>query len=274
MLLTPALQQLEAAAQQQYQELITRLLLQLHVLPRPALVGISGAQGSGKSTLAAELVAQLTQRGIKAGAVSLDDYYLSKTCRQQLAQQIHPLFSQRGVPGTHDIDQAINDACAVLAGSLVALPQFDKALDEPASPLPEQQLDILIVEGWCLGLAPQTAAELTQPVNALEADEDAEGNWRGYVNAQLAGPYAEYWRLLNPLVWLQAPDWECICRWRAKQEQELWQNRGTGMTDNELARFMLTFQRLTQAGWQQLPVIADFRVQLDSQHAATLLAAD
>lgn len=259
---------------EQYSILIRQLQRMLQSLPRPAVIGISGAQGSGKTTLARALVKYLTSQGLAAATVSLDDYYHSKAQRQQLALDIHPLLTQRGVPGTHDIDKAISDACAVLAGGPVALPQFDKALDEPATPLAEQQLDILIVEGWCLGIAPQTAAELTQPVNALEADEDAEGSWRGYVNAQLAGSYAEYWRLLNPLIWLKAPDWECICRWRAKQEQELWQGRGAGMTDRELARFMLPFQRLTQASWQQLPAIADFTVQLDSQHTATLLAAD
>ena len=245
--------------------------LQLHLtamlqqLTWPAVVGISGAQGSGKSTLAAELVAQLKSHGIRAAAVSLDDYYLSKAQRQQLAQHVHPLLRQRGVPGTHHIQQAINDATAVLAGQPVALPQFDKALDEPAAALPAQQLDLLIVEGWCLGVKPQTSAELAVAVNVLEQHEDSAGRWRHYVNSQLAGPYADYWQLLKPLIWLNAPDWQSVCRWRAKQEQQLWQNRGTGMTDTELARFMLPFQRLTLASWQQLPKVADIVINLNPQ---------
>ncbi len=253
-----------------YQITLAQLMAKLQSdLCLPAVVGISGAQGSGKSTLAAELVAQLKQQGLAAAAVSLDDYYLNKAQRQQLAQTEHPLLAQRGVPGTHNIEQAISNASAVLAGRPVALPRFDKALDEPAAPLAAQQLDILLVEGWCLGVQPQTTAELTQPVNTLEANEDPDGRWRHYVNAQLAGPYAMYWQLLKPLVWLQAPDWDCVCRWRAKQEQQLWQNRGTGMTDTELARFMLPFQRLTQAGWQQLPQRADIIITLSQQHSLT-----
>lgn len=232
----------------------------------PAVIGISGAQGSGKSTLAAELVVQLKQQGLAAAAVSLDDYYLNKAQRQQLAQTEHPLLAQRGVPGTHDIEQAINDTNAVLAGRPVALPQFDKALDQPAMPLAEQLLDILIVEGWCVGLEPQTAAELAAPLNTLEAVADTDGSWRRYVNTQLAGLYTDYWRLLTPLVWLQAPDWDCVCRWRAKQEQQLWRERGSGMTEAELSRFMLSFQRLTQASWQQLPQRADCIITLDQQH--------
>ena len=262
---------LDPTAQQHYDSVITLLLHKMAVLSLPAVVGISGAQGSGKSTLAALLVQQLTLHGIKAAAVSLDDYYLSKVQRTQLAQSIHPLLAQRGVPGTHNIQQAIKDAYAVLAGEAVTLPKFDKALDEPAAPLPLQQLDILIVEGWCVGVTPQTEAELAMPVNTLEASEDEDGRWRHYINAQLAGPYTEYWHLLKSLIWLQAPNWDCVCRWRARQEQQLWQERGSGMTDIELARFMLPFQRLTQAGWQQMPQRANSIITLDQQQNMTLI---
>ncbi|WP_213995581.1 ATP-binding cassette domain-containing protein [Arsukibacterium sp.] len=266
--------QLTPAADAAYKQLLLQLLKPLLTLPTPAVIGISGAQGTGKSTLARALTELLVSRGIAAGSVSLDDYYLSQAQRQQLAQTIHPLLAQRGVPGTHDIQQAIRDAKAVLAGQPVALRQFDKVLDEPVAALPAQQLDLLIVEGWCLGIQPQAEADLAVPVNTMEALEDTVGQWRHYVNQQLAGAYADYWQLLKPLVWLQAPDWECICRWQAQQEQQLRQARGRGMSDNELARFMLPFQRLTLASWQQLPAIVTATVLLDQQHIPTLLAAD
>lgn len=254
-------------ASAQYQTTLAQLAEKLQSdLSLPAVVGISGAQGSGKSTLAAALVTQLQQQGIPAAAVSLDDYYLSKAQRQALAEQVHPLLVQRGVPGTHDIGRAIADIKAVLAGHEVALPQFDKALDEPAVAKPPRRLQVLIVEGWCLGVTAQSDAELSLPVNGLEANEDADGCWRRYVNRQLSTAYAECWQLLQPLIWLKAPDWDSVCRWRAQQEQQLWQKRGTGMSDQQLSRFMLPFQRLTLASWQQLPPLADYIVTLDSQH--------
>lgn len=250
-----------------YQTTLAQLMAKLQSdLKLPKLIGISGAQGSGKSTLAAELVYQLKLQGYAAATVSLDDYYLGKAQRQHLAQQIHPLLVQRGVPGTHNIKQALADAKAVLQGQAVTLPRFDKALDEPAMALPPQQLDILIVEGWCLGVKPQSVADLTAPVNELEQLEDSDGRWRHYVNTQLAGLYADYWRLLKPLIWLKAPNWNSVCRWRAKQEQQLWHERGRGMAEHELARFMLPFQRLTEVSWQQLPLSADIIIELDPQH--------
>ena len=166
-------------ASAQYQTTLAQLAEKLQSdLSLPAVIGISGAQGSGKSTLAAALVKQLQRQGIRAAAVSLDDYYLSQSRRQMLAQQVHPILVQRGVPGTHDIDQALADARAVLAGKKVALPQFDKALDEPVATKAPQLLDLLIVEGWCVGVAAQSEVDLQQPVNALEADEDSDGRWR------------------------------------------------------------------------------------------------
>ena len=105
----------------------------------------------------------------------------------------------------------------------------------------------------------------TAPVNALEAGEDTDGRWRHYVNSQLAGLYADYWQLLKPLIWLKAPDWQSVCRWRAKQEQQLRRERGRGMTEAELVRFMLPFQRLTLASWQQLPKVADIVINLNPQ---------
>ncbi|MEE2024279.1 kinase [Alkalimonas mucilaginosa] len=253
-----------------YQQLLAQLCSHLLALPKPAVVGISGAQGSGKSTLARLLTEQLTALDLTTATVSLDDYYLSKALRQQLAEQVHPLLAQRGVPGTHAIDRAIADANKVLAAKPVQLPCFDKALDEPVADRPLQQLQLLIVEGWCLGLSPQSAQELEQPQNSLEANADPTGQWRHFINQQLAGAYQQYWQLLRPLIWLQAPDWESVCRWRAKQEQQLWQQHGQGMTKQQLEYFMLSFERLTRVSWQQLPWLADLCIPLDHQQQPQL----
>lgn len=252
------------------QTVLLQLIPALQAIPGQAVIGISGAQGSGKSTLAGLLAKLLTASGKPAAAVSLDDYYLSRTARQQLAQQVHPLLAQRGVPGTHNIQRAITDAKRVLQGKPVALPQFDKALDEPVADLPEQQYQILIVEGWCLAVTAQSEAELAQAVNEYEKQQDSDGRWRHYVNQQLAGGYTEYWQLLQPLIWLQAPDWQAICRWRSNQEESLKQQRGAGMSEAELARFMLSFQRLTEASWQQLPARAHYIITLDQQQRPQL----
>ncbi|WP_240652711.1 kinase [Rheinheimera riviphila] len=237
----------------------------------PAVIGISGAQGSGKTTLSTLLVQFAQEQGVIAGAVSLDDYYLSQQQRAVLAAKVHPLLVMRGVPGSHHIAQAIADAQAVRNGQPVALPRFDKALDQPIAARAPQQFSLLIIEGWCLGLTAQSTADLQQAVNQLEQSEDQSFSWRHFVNQQLAGQYQQYWSLLSSLIWLKAPDWPTICRWRALQEHQLRQQCGKGMNDIELERFMQTFQRLTEHSFLVLPQRADLVVELDAFHQPQLL---
>lgn len=86
---------------------------------RPWIVALSGLPGSGKSTLAAATVAKAKRRSWPALALSLDDVYLPRRARQQLAAHIHPLLLTRGVPGTHDL--------ALLQHVLSALPHASDA---------------------------------------------------------------------------------------------------------------------------------------------------
>ena len=73
---------------------------------------ITGLQGTGKSTIAAQLVALARQRGIRAVALSIDDFYLDRDARVALGREVHPLLATRGVPGTHSpaLGQAVIDA--------------------------------------------------------------------------------------------------------------------------------------------------------------------
>jgi D-glycerate 3-kinase len=262
----------EPQQRKEYRDFVRQLWLKLSIdLPFPAVIGLTGAQGSGKTTLATLLVLWAREQGRTAAAVSLDDYYLSQQQRAVLATTVHPLLAMRGMPGTHAIEQAIVDAQAVLCGKSVALPTFDKAKDQPGSPRALQQVDLLIVEGWCLGLTAQSFEQLTTAINTLELTEDQTGNWRIFVNQQLAGLYQQYWQLFSKLIWLKAPDWQAICRWRALQEQQLWLSRGHGMSDAELARFMQSFQRLTEYSFLVLPQQADLVVELDQQHRPQLI---
>ncbi|MYJ73656.1 MAG: hypothetical protein F4089_00575, partial [Gammaproteobacteria bacterium] len=65
--------------------------------------GLGGGQGAGKSTLG-RLIAQAgSMLGIRIEVLSIDDFYLTKEQRLQLAEDVHPLLATRGPPGTHDV---------------------------------------------------------------------------------------------------------------------------------------------------------------------------
>ena len=67
------------------------------------IVGISGIDGSGKSTLADELVRRLTEQGVTATSVHLDDFLNPKTIRHKNTDQIAGYFDDN-----FDYDSLIN----------------------------------------------------------------------------------------------------------------------------------------------------------------------
>jgi len=179
-------------------------------------LGINGAQGTGKSTLAdyLKLILEI-EYGWSVAVLSIDDFYLTKAERSQLAQDIHPLLATRGVPGTHDIQMlvdCIERLRALEPDNTMTLPRFDKAHDDRASPdscpTVSGAIDLIILEGWCVGSQPQSEESLSQAINTLEEHQDDSGTWRRYVNEQLQGPYAELFAHLDGLVFLQAPSFD------------------------------------------------------------------
>jgi D-glycerate 3-kinase len=234
---------------------------------RTAVIGLCGPQGSGKSTIAEVARRLLEARGMRTVALSLDDFYLTHEARQRLGREVHPLLATRGPPGTHDVALAGAVLDQLRAKGKVALPRFDKASDN-RSPRGSWQtvaspVDVIILEGWCVGAAAQGLAALAQPVNDLERDEDPKAVWRTYVNDQLDGPYQALFERLHDLILLEAPSFEVVAGWRAEQERKLRDRTGAGMSDAEVARFVAHYERLTRWILAEMPARADWVVTLD-----------
>jgi D-glycerate 3-kinase len=246
----------------------------LHRSKRPLLLGINGAQGSGKTTLAGIICLLLQQQhGLRCASLSLDDLYLTKAEREVLAQDIHPLFITRGVPGTHDMQLGNGILDQVEAGQPVVLPRFDKLTDDrvPAEQWTEHApLDVLILEGWCVGCRPQE--DIREPVNALETDEDQDGRWRQHVNSCLQSEYAELFSRLHALLMLAVPSMEKVYQWRELQEKKLERKHGSrGMSAEEVRRFIMHYERLTRWMLQEMPQRADILIPIGAEHAPTEL---
>lgn len=227
------------------------------------IVALSGAQGSGKSTLAAVLCDYMRSQGIQADTVSLDDFYLTHAQRQQLAAQVHPLLATRGVPGTHDWAWLAKTLQQMKRGGELHLPVFDKGLDDRAGSrhcTPE----VLILEGWCLGVQQQARAELVAPLNQLEKDEDGDGVWRRWVNEQILLHYEPLWQFVDLWAVLRAPDFTQIQQWRWLQEQQLPPEQR--MSRTQLQRFIDHYERLTRWQWRCKPRAPGVLAELDADH--------
>jgi len=232
------------------------------------VLGICGAQGSGKSTLTDALATQLRSDGLAVACLSLDDLYLTRAEREHLAREVHPLLRTRGVPGTHDVGLGLQVLERLACGEAVALPRFDKARDdrapESAWPVSPPHVRVLILEGWCIGACPQPEQALLDPVNALEAEQDADGRWRRYVNTMLAGDYQRLFGRIDRLVLLAAPGFEVVGAWRQQQEQALRVAHGGkgGMSDAEVLDFIRYYERLTRHILEEMPARADMTLFL------------
>ena len=246
----------------------------LSVGGRLPVLAITGLQGSGKSTLAAQVVDAAARRGLRAATLSIDDVYLTRAERRELARSRHPLLETRGPPGTHDLALARRTLDALAAGEPTLLPRFDKLADDryPAEHWTrvDHPLDLLVVEGWFLGTPPEEEAALLTPINTLERDEDADGRWRRAVNESLGRDYPALWQRFDRLWYLQGPGFEIVPEWRWQQEQALQaaEPGRKGMTRAEVERFVQFYERVSRQAMRTLPGIADRTVQLDERRTA------
>ena len=245
----------------------------------PLVIGFNGAQGAGKSTLC-QLLQIVLETGFdqRVATLSIDDLYLPRADRKELAQRIHPLLSTRGVPGTHDVEfglQLLDSLRQLQPKQTLQVPVFDKAIDDR---LPSDEwrqvagpFDLVLFEGWCVGAIPQPEDVLLEPINSLERDEDPDRVWRSYVNQQLQEGYSRLFAELDYLIMLKVPGMQSVHSWRTQQEQKLaadtaQQKNHKIMDANGLRRFIMHYERLTQSTLIEMPGRANLVLNLNSEH--------
>ena len=264
-------------AESAFSPLIDEFNTQYQVNQKTYIIGINGCQGSGKSTLADYLCTVVAEKyHLATVALSLDDFYLTKAERIKLARKIHPLLAQRGVPGTHDVNLAIDTISSLASGNKALITRFDKSMDdrvpEANSETITGHIGLIVIEGWCFGAKPQAPNSLIEPVNHLERSEDPDGVYRDYVNTAIATQYPQLFELVDSTAMLRAPSFKTVFEWRLEQEQKLIEKlRSTKtdpasvstMSDQEIRRFIQNFQRITEHCLEEMPTRVNHLFQLN-----------
>ncbi len=260
---------LDRNAPAEYRELAVLLVSRWH-RTRSRIIGIGGGQGTGKSTLCS-LVSNASRTFDDPTAIlCLDDFYLTKSERSDLAKTIHPSLRTRGPPGTHDVDRLMDTVENLSQGRPAKVPVFDKGLDDRVG---VRSVDAgtarVVLEGWCVGAAAEPIERLTNPINRLEREEDVGGECRNWINDQLAGPYGQLTTMLNELVFIQSLSMEHVRKWRLRQEQE--RPEHLRMDKASVDSFIEHYERITVWMLEDLVRKADVVVTLNEQHEISSL---
>ena len=182
----------------------------------------------------------------------------------------------RGVPGTHDtalLNETLDRLIDKRECSGTLIPRFDKSIDDRKPEVHwsvvNQRLDIILLEGWCLGAEPVDLANLSDPINDLERAEDRDLIWRKYVNQQLRIHYVPVFSRFDTWIMLKAPSFKSVFSWRLEQEQKLVFSKtaegGSLMNSKQLLRFIQHYERITTACLSSLPAKVDFLYALDQK---------
>ena len=213
--------------------------------------------------------------------VSIDDIYKTKKERIKISKKINKLFITRGVPGTHDV-KFLNIFFKMLKNNKVnkfySIPKFDKSIDDrlPKSKWHhfKKKIDIFILEGWCVGARPEKNIDnLKKPINKLELIEDKNCKWRFNVNQQLKTDYKKLFSFIDLMIYLKVPNFNKVLAWRGLQEKKLAyskknvsQNKMKIMTESQIKRFIMFYERITKKMLIDMPNFADIIVPISSNH--------
>ena len=239
------------------------------------IIGLSGGQGTGKSTIS-QILKIILKEGFNLETVifSIDDFYKTRKDRKIMAKKISPLFLTRGVPGTHDAKMLFNCIKNLKKNRFkkMTVPKFDKSKDDriPKSKwlAVKKKPNIVIFEGWCVGVTSQKEKDLVIPINKLEKQKDKKRIWRQTVNKELQKNYQKIFNLIDKLIFLKVPSFKYVYKWRLLQEKKLrTKSRGNKTMSNEQVKnFIMYYERLTKNMLKILPKKANTVISIDESH--------
>jgi D-glycerate 3-kinase len=212
---------------------------------RPLIQGILGGQGTGKTTLAAVLRLILTHIGYRTLSLSLDDLYKTYAERQQLQKQ-DPRLIWRGPPGTHDVElgkELLDQLRQPNQQHRILVPRFDKSAwggaGDRTTPERVEDIDIVLFEGWFVGVRPIDPAVFDAPMPA-PIETLADRMFARDMN-ELLKEYLPLWERLDQLMLLYPTNYRLSQQWRRQAEQQMIATGKSGMTDAQVDEFVEYF---------------------------------
>ena len=192
---------------------------------KPLVVGVQGPQGSGKTYFTTKLRDELISppNNLSVALLSLDDLYLPHSGLVRVANDHpdNPLLRGRGHPGTHDVPlgtQVLNSLRGINAPDsegIVSIPIFDKSLHSgqgdriERTTVVNRPLDVIIMEGWCLGFYPVPSETIEQRYASSESLRSSIAYRKEDIHQinELLQPYVDWWSTFDTLIQV---NWHCF----------------------------------------------------------------
>jgi D-glycerate 3-kinase len=244
-------------------------------LERPLIQGILGGQGTGKTTLAEVSCLILRHLGYTTIGISIDDLYKTYAERQKLQQQ-DPRLIWRGPPGTHDVELGIQLLERIRQSDRrlepILVPRFDKSLWNGAGDRiaaePIDKVDIVLFEGWFVGARPVDETAFEHPPAPIVTPADRQ--FARDTNERLQD-YLPLWERLDRLIILSPVDYRLSKQWRQEAEQKMKAAGKSGMSDEEIDRFVEYFWRSLHPELFVTPLtqnadLVDLVIEIDAEH--------
>ena len=202
------------------------------------IIGLSALPGTGKTTLGKFLEEISYKLDFKLAVISIDDFYLPAE-EMKLAIMNNPWNVSRGFPGSHSVKLMQEKLSKWKIDGKLNVPVFDKSLRNglgDRSHWRSDDPDLLIIEGWFLGIKPLSidindTATNTTPLSSLERD------YRINIQNNLKG-YLDVWSLIDNIWHLKPLKFEYMNKWKSNQEKEMLLKKGNALKDKSLFNFL------------------------------------
>jgi D-glycerate 3-kinase len=143
---------------------------------------------------------------------------------------------------------------ALLTSSATSIPSYDKSLfsgsGDRAPPSqwktingPSQpKIQVIIFEGWCVGFRSLSASAVEAKFAAAASDPKSTLSKHKlehlqFVNEKLKG-YDVMTDAFDAFIHIDAAETNYVYKWRLEQEVALWRDKGTGMSDEQVVKFV------------------------------------
>ena len=202
------------------------------------IIGISALPGTGKTTLGKWLESISLKFDFKISVISIDDFYLPSE-EMELAIKNNPWNVSRGFPGSHSIDLMQDKLYEWKVDGKLNVPVFDKSLRNglgDRSYWREASPDVLIIEGWFLGVKP-LSKDSNNSEKFLPPLSHCESSYRIKIQKNLE-QYLNIWDLVDQIWHLKPEKIEYMNLWKSMQEKNMLIKRGSALKDKKLFNFI------------------------------------